>query len=74
MPDKKLLCPKCLKDQHCPCESCKERHGQEIVWVWDTTGELVSCGHCGHTMHVDGWLTEEWQQIMEGKKPGEEAA
>ena len=71
MPDKKkgLVCPKCLKDQWCPCEACKERHGQEIVWVWDKTGEIVSCGHCGHTMTAGDWLDEEWKQIMVGVKP-----
>ena len=66
----RTLCPKCKKPQYCPCEACKERDRQEIVWKWHDDGEILECGHCGHAMHADGWLQEEWDQIMEGKEPG----
>ena len=56
-------CPICGGAQLCPCENCAPRHCAEIMWKWDDTGELISCGHCGHTMHADGWLELDSQRF-----------
>lgn len=61
MSDRKLKCPKCGGDQYCPCPACTERERQSIVWI--NKGDLVACGHCGHTMHVNKWLMEEYNQF-----------
>ena len=63
-----LKCPKCGGIQHCPCESCKERHKQEVVWKWHGFGELSSCGHCGHKLSSDQWLDVQSRQHKEWKR------
>ncbi len=65
-----MFCPKCKKEQHCPCVTCKKRHGQKITWIWKTGNGPIACGHCGYTMSEDHWLDEEFKQIkaMEAKK------
>ncbi len=60
-----MLCPKCKEPQHCPCKHCKERNKGKVLWKWDDSGEIISCGHCGHAMHADGWLDEEAKQMQE---------
>jgi len=57
-----LKCPKCEGIQYCPCEACKERHKQEVVWQWDPSRVASSCGHCGYKMSSDGWLIEQSKQ------------
>lgn len=48
-----MSCPKCGGAQECPCANCAERNAGKVVWKWDETGEVISCGHCGHTMHAE---------------------
>jgi hypothetical protein len=68
-----MLCPKCKEPQHCPCLHCIiDRSKGKVVWKWHPNGEVLECGHCGYAMHADGWLDEEWKQIMEGKEPNSE--
>lgn len=49
-----MTCPKCNGEQLCPCKSCAERNTGKVVWRW-INGELIACGHCGYTAHVDHW-------------------
>lgn len=69
-----LKCPKCKGIQYCPCESCKERHKQEVVWQWDPARTASSCGHCGHQMGSDEWLYEQakqyqlWKRVQDDEK------
>ena len=69
-----LKCPKCEGIQYCPCESCKERHKQEIVWQWDPSMTRSSCSHCGHQMSSDEWLYEQakqhqlWKRVQDALK------
>jgi hypothetical protein len=69
-----LKCPKCEGIQHCPCESCKERHKQEVVWQWDPPLKASSCGHCGHQMSSDELLYEQakqpqlWKRVQDDEK------
>lgn len=58
-----MSCPKCNGEQHCPCRNCKERNAGKVVWKWDETGEIISCGHCGYTLHADDWLAIDWEQM-----------
>ena len=61
-PEFHVLCPNCGGEQYCPCPSCRERHGQEIVWKWVTGNGPVACGHCGHIMSTDEWDMVEYKQ------------
>ena len=54
-----MNCPRCNGDQHCPCRNCAKDNKGKVTWKWDASGELISCGHCGYTMHADGWLDAE---------------
>jgi hypothetical protein len=63
-----LKCPVCEGIQHCPCDSCRERQGEQVVWKWDKLGELSSCGHCGYQMSSDQWLDEQSKQHKEWKR------
>ena len=63
-----FLCPKCKKPQHCGCSACKSRHKHKITQEYTPDGEGAKCGHCGHTMHLDGWLDEELKQYKEYNK------
>lgn len=57
-------CPNCGGVQLCPCENCVAHLPEgAVTWKWDDTGELCSCGHCGFTMHVDGWDDLVWQRL-----------
>lgn len=49
-------CPRCGGAQLCPCLTCSKDHPDQVMWGYDATGELISCGHCGFTMHADGWM------------------
>ncbi len=60
-----MICPECKETQYCPCDCCKDRNKGKVVWIWDDSGEIISCGHCGHAMHADGWLDEEAKQVKE---------
>ena len=63
-----MNCPKCGYPQYCGCESCRKTgllpKGIK-PYVWDETGELISCGNCGFTMHADGWLNEAEKQLKD---------
>ena len=52
-----MSCPKCKEPQHCPCKACTARRTEKVVtWVHaDEDGNIISCGHCGHTMTIDEW-------------------
>jgi hypothetical protein len=50
-----MKCPKCGGAQFCPCKNCLPNHPDEVVWKWDATGEIISCGHCGFSAHADSW-------------------
>jgi len=66
-------CPVCGGAQLCPCSNCAPDHAEEMMWKWDESGELISCGHCGHTMHADGWLNldmQRWQPVSAGDSNG----
>jgi len=54
-------CPKCGGEQLCPCENCKPDHPDKVMWKWDETGEIISCGHCGLAAHSDWWLDWQWE-------------
>lgn len=57
MGEKILKCPQCGYPQHCGCPACISRIPEGILpYVWDETGELISCAKCGYTLHADGWL------------------
>jgi len=62
-----MVCPKCQKDHLCPCDHCKSKNSGEIVWIWGKN-DTISCGHCGHTMHCDGWFDEELSQYDAERK------
>lgn len=64
----KLKCPKCGGIQYCPCESCKEKHKQEVVWRWDPSITLSSCSYCDFQMGSDDWLIEQSKQYSEWKR------
>lgn len=57
-----MTCPKCNEAQYCPCENCAKRSAGKVVWKWDDTGEIISCGHCGHTMSADDWMDHDMAQ------------
>lgn len=61
-------CPVCGGAQLCPCANCKPLHAEEVMWRWDETGELISCGHCGHTMHADRWQDLDFQRYDNEKR------
>ena len=61
-----MYCPECGNEQHCPCDHCRAEHQREIVWEWDKTGEIISCGHCGYSAHADQWELEAMRQSEEG--------
>jgi len=64
-----MICPKCGKPQNCPCKSCRDYSSKDVVtWIWDETGELITCGHCGITKTADWWLDEEGKQITEAQR------
>jgi hypothetical protein len=48
-------CPKCGGEQLCPCKSCKPSHPDKVTWK-DEPDDIISCGHCGLSAHVDRWL------------------
>jgi hypothetical protein len=58
-----MKCPCCAEKQRCPCKNCADKNKGEIVWIW--VDESCKCGKCGFTMHADGWLDLEWQEITE---------
>ena len=58
-----MNCPKCEGEYHCGCGSCTPRHLANEVVCSKPEGDFDTCGHCGYTMHVDGWLVEEVEQI-----------
>jgi transcription elongation factor Elf1 len=51
-------CPQCGHLQTCPCASCQRRRPTEKPWVW-VKGDLIQCGGCGLTQHVDWWQDME---------------
>jgi len=58
-----LVCPKCGYPQYCPCDSCKKNLPEGYKpWIWDETGNLITCANCGLTMHEDEWLSESEKQ------------
>lgn len=61
-------CPVCGGSQLCPCTNCAPAHPAEVMWKWDKTGELISCGHCGHTMHADVWMDLDGQRMDDGRR------
>jgi hypothetical protein len=69
-----LLCPVCGGVQYCPCQSCRERNGEQITWQWDELGVKSSCGYCGYSSSTDQWLDEqhrqfeEWKRVQKGKE------
>lgn len=60
-----LKCPCCEGIQYCPCPSCAGRHKKTLVWKLE--GMTSSCGYCGYTMSVEGWLSEQDRQHKEWK-------
>lgn len=57
-----MSCPKCGEAQHCPCVHCAKRSAGKVVWKWDETGEIISCGHCGFTTSADEWMDIDMAQ------------
>jgi len=64
-----MYCPKCEKEVHCGCGSCRKRRGdQPDQLVWWENGEVEECPYCGYAMHADGWMDAEHEQLIaEGK-------
>jgi len=60
-----MKCPKCGGLQYCPCATCRERHGESVVWIWADNGNDISCGHCGYTMGCDAWEEEAYDQYKQ---------
>lgn len=61
-----MKCPKCSAEQLCPCTNCADLNAGKVTWRWD--GDLISCGHCGHTMHVDAWHDVEVREASVAAK------
>ena len=64
-----MECPECDIDLVCGCNGCQARRKRDkvilpeyVALYEDIDGELEMCGNCGHIMHADGWLHEEWKQ------------
>jgi uncharacterized CHY-type Zn-finger protein len=53
-----MKCPQCGEEQYCPCVNCSDWNAGKVVWRW-IDGEAIACGHCGFTLHADGWLDVE---------------
>lgn len=58
-------CPKCGGEQLCPCKNCRPLHPDKVMWKWDETGEIISCGHCGFAAHADDWLTLDMERAQQ---------
>jgi len=50
-----MFCPNCGQEQFCPCDNCRPRHKQEIVWQWVTPNGPVACGMCGLEFSQCDW-------------------
>lgn len=62
-------CPKCGGEQLCPCANCAPSHPDKVMWKWDEAGEIISCGHCGHTMTADSWLDLDIERFNKATAP-----
>ncbi len=57
-----MSCPKCNYEQYCPCESCKGRLPKDKkAWVY-LGNDIIKCGNCEYSAHIDWWETEELEQ------------
>ena len=69
-----MKCPKCRREQYCPCESCRSRLPKgKKPWIW-VNGEAHKCSYCGYTAHADFWADIEWKQFKKSKQYKEEMA
>lgn len=65
-----MKCPKCSKENRCPCEACVKRESPGVVhWVSD--GDYMSCGHCGHRMHHGDWIELDWEESRALREKGD---
>lgn len=61
-------CQKCGNKMYCPCPACKSSLPDGVKpWVWDETGELISCSSCGYQAHADEWLDHFGKSYEESK-------
>jgi DNA-directed RNA polymerase subunit RPC12/RpoP len=59
-------CPECGYPQFCPCPTCGPHVPEGYKpWIWDETGEFVSCAQCGLKAHVDWWMDVEWDYFKD---------
>lgn len=61
-----MNCPKCHDHMKCSCTACKDRTRTEPgnYRVNLACEDLIACGFCGHTDHIDGWEAEAYKQSM----------
>ena len=64
-----MTCPKCNKEMKCPCIHCRQRNKKNkgIYWIWGND-DLMICGNCGYTAHVDIWQDIDYEQYKKSKK------
>ncbi len=68
--DNQIHCPECGYPHYCGCnDHCRSKIPDGIKpYLWDKTGNLVSCANCGFTAHPDFWLGLS-EEIFGVKKP-----
>lgn len=52
-----MYCPNCGQERLCGCKNCVSRHPERVNEITEKYpgGDLVECGKCGFTMHIDWW-------------------
>lgn len=53
-----MKCPVCFNKQYCGCENCAKKNKGKVAQIIDYKTDLITCGHCGKTMHA-----EEWEEL-----------
>lgn len=49
-------CPSCQGLSHCHCNTCAPSKPEGMPWhMWDETGEIQICPHCGFKAHGSVW-------------------
>lgn len=56
-------CPECGEEQICACLACEERLNYPPVVQIHRGNNLIACGYCGHTMHIDEWFEREMEEV-----------
>ena len=53
----------------CGCSNCKRMVGEGTVTQdWSLPDDLIACGYCGLTKHIDEWVELYDQQFVESNK------